>query len=794
MNRCELIGGMVIAAVLSQAAFGADVAYAQPRVVRVCTFAPDVVAVTVEAGKVVLGRQEPYRRRAGDTVKEQDHHRWLVRDGKTVAALVGADRDIAYPFDRVIGRPLDTKWADRAGSYRITSSDDPTYRRGAVPAAVHRKSKPFDLARTGPWHFDMPVRHVLFLRLARPLTPGRRYTVTFLGAKLPAAAFTYDPAVLRSGAVHVSHIGFRPDDPAKVAFLSAWLGSGGAMTYAAGLTFRVLDVRTGKAVFAGKTRLSKSRTARDEDAYKNNHNGADVWEMDFSPVTRPGTYRVSVAGAGCSYPFRIADDVWRGAFTISARGFYHQRSGIALGPPYTTFRRPQCFHPVDGVKVYASTAALMDTGGGLNRKDSNFGELVRGKTDTIVPNAWGGYMDAGDWDRRIQHLESTRLLLELAELFPDYFANLWLNIPESCTPLPDIVDEALFNLDFYRRLQTPEGGIRGGIESAEHPRMGEASWQESLTVMAYAPGIWSSHIYAGVAARAAGVVAGRDPKLAAAYRKSAVAAMTWAEAELKKASDRKLPSEINDERNLAAAELFRLTGVKEYHDLFVKTTAITSRDAELFKWKHHDQPHAAWVYLRTNRPGTDAALRANCRRALLRRADNRVAHCAKTGYRWTKYAWRPTSTGALTAPDAVSLVRAHVLTGEVKYLRAAVLACQTGLGANPLDLCYTTGVGHAWPKRPLHLDSRITNQPAPPGLTVFGPLDTGRASQQWAEKSVSRYCHPKRSAWPIIEAYWDIFWYPMMCEYTIQQPMARNAYTWGYLAARKPLARGVNKP
>lgn len=43
----------------------------------------------------------------------------------------------------------------------------------------------------------------------------------------------------------------------------------------------------------------------------------------------------------------------------------------------------------------------------------------------------------------------------------------------------------------------------------------------------------------------------------------------------------------------------------------------------------------------------------------------------------------------------------------------------------------------------------------------------------------------------VIEAYWDVLWYPAICEYTIQTPMARNACTWGYLAARKPLTQGV---
>ena len=195
-----------------------------------------------------------------------------------------------------------------------------------------------------------------------------------------------------------------------------------------------------------------------------------------------------VATLGCSYPFEIADDVWKKAFIVSARGFYHQRSGIPLGEPFSAFKRPRPFHPDDGVKVFASKTPLIDTGNGLNQKDSNFGNLVKGKTDEIVSDAWGGYMDAGDWDRRIQHLRSSLLLLELAELFPEYFASLRLNIPESGNGLPDIVNEALFNLDFYRRMQTHEGGVRGGIESAEHPRRGEASSQESLTVMAYAPG------------------------------------------------------------------------------------------------------------------------------------------------------------------------------------------------------------------------------------------------------------------------------------------------------------------
>ena len=182
----------------------------------------------------------------------------------------------------------------------------------------------------------------------------------------------------------------------------------------------------------------------------------------------PGTYRVCVEGVGCSHPFEIRDDVWRKAFYVSVRGLYHQRSGIEIGPPYTSFRRPRNFHPDDGVRVYASTARLMETSNGLAPKSDVFTMLMQGRTAEIVPDAWGGYCDAGDWDRRIQHLLASRLLLELFELFPDYFERFDLNIPGS-NDLPDLIREALWDIDFYKRLQTKEGGVRGGIESAGAP-------------------------------------------------------------------------------------------------------------------------------------------------------------------------------------------------------------------------------------------------------------------------------------------------------------------------------------
>ncbi|ESA32592.1 glycosyl hydrolase family 9 [Leptolyngbya sp. Heron Island J] len=246
------------------------------------------------------------------------------------------------------------------------------------------------------------------------------------------------------------------------------MGNGGGLDYTSDKTFWLIDVTTGEKVSAGQTTLSKL-TDEPEDFLGRNYSQTDVLMMDFSDFNVPGQYAVYVDGVGTSDEFEIGENTWRDAFYMSARGMYHQRSGIELDQPYTHYERPRPCHPEDGVGIYQSTVALMDTSMGLNGDLGVFEALQATRTDEIVPDGWGGWMDAGDWDRRIQHLDVSRSFLELVELHGDYFEAVNLDIPESNNGLPDILDEALWGLDVFRRLQTEDGGIPGGIESAGHP-------------------------------------------------------------------------------------------------------------------------------------------------------------------------------------------------------------------------------------------------------------------------------------------------------------------------------------
>ena len=755
--------------------------------------AADIMAIRIDAGRIIYGEQMPYERQLEDQIHEMAHadtggqQRWVYRDGTYIGALVGPNDETLYAFDQIIPDTLDPAWLSNPSSYAVTSSDDPAYSQSITPLAVHRKSKPLDMGRPGPeWQWECPVTHTIYLQLPQPLQSGASYEVSFPCKAHTALSFQHDPYNFRSEAVHVSQIGFRPDELSKVGFLSCWMGDGGGLTYATDLIFQVVDETSGESVFTGSIELSKLATDATEDPYNRNYNLTDVFRLDFSSLERPGNYHIYVEDIGCSYPFKIGTAVWNGAFLTAARGFYHQRNGIELGPPYTEFTRPRCFHPDDGMTVYQSRAALMDTDGGLNARGldspNTFTQLVAGKTSEIVPEAWGGYCDAGDWDRRIQHLEATRLILELVELFPDFATAVQLNIPESGNGLPDLVNEALWNLDCYRRMQTAEGGIRGGIESAEHPRYGEGSWQEQLEVFTYAPDMWSSYIYAGDAARAAGVLADTRPDLATVYRESAQRAMAFAENQYASHDYDPLPHLVVDARNLAAAELFRLTGNLEWHAVFLETTAFQNPLANTLMWQSHDQRDAAFVYARTEQPAIDGQVRSNARAALLREADRSVELGQQTAFNWTKTEpWRP-MWNVLAAPQIKGILRAHSLTGDDRYLRAAVLGCQHGAGANPINMCFTTGVGQSSPQHPLWVDARVQGKSPPAGITVYGPIDPLREND--VIEILRPFIYPAVEEWPTTEFYFDVFFFPASTEFTVMQTLGPNTYAWGYLAAR----------
>jgi endoglucanase len=357
----------------------------------------------------------------------------------------------------------------------------------------------------------MVLRHRVYLKLPSALSQGSEYTLNWGKVNVQGGPqkIRYAPDETRSQAVHVNQIGFRPSDPVKRAFLSEWLGTGGVHNFGDAPKFRVIEAVTGATVASGTAKFTKK--ANEKELIQNkqvNYSLTDVYRMDFPQVTKPGTYKVVVDGVGTSDPFPIAENVWQKAFRTQIRGLYHNRSGMELGPPYTTYRKPRDMHPADGQLVYQSTHSVLDG-------NEAFEKLEKTSTGKLGPEAWGGYHDAGDWNpRRVTHLKVTMAQMELFELFPTFGAAQSLNIPKP-TKAPDILNEALWELDCFRRLQLPHGGVRFGIETNGDPIEGEVSWLQSMPAYVYAADPYSSWVYAAAAIRYSDLVKPYDAALRA---------------------------------------------------------------------------------------------------------------------------------------------------------------------------------------------------------------------------------------------------------------------------------------
>jgi endoglucanase len=776
-----------------------------PDVQHVAAVAPDVLALSVQERQFLPAPQVDYRAEPGDEIQREGKEKVpVVKNGKVLESpidmvvvrnegnrkqkighlAINANR--LKPEDTATGRDLTDETVAEPNAYRIVLLGDAGPASPLTPTAVWWKRKP---------NAYRSLAHAveIYLKLPRPLVAGRTYRVEFPGVNFRQAAVEYrhEPSQVRSPAVHVGAIGFRPDDPFKRAYLSVWLGTGDALHYGDDLRFQLLDDATGRPVFSGPVRLLAASDAKESFKAGRNYAKTDVLGMDFSAFDKPGRYRVCVQGIGCSYPVEIAEDVWTRAFQLSMKGLLHERSGIELGPPFTDFRRPRNMHPADGVKVFASAGAEIEGGG----QDGIFRMLMERRTDRLLPDAWGGHMDAGDWDRNSRHPAAMWLLVDLCELFPDRIGAVKLALPpaEANNAVPDVLDEVLWNLDLYRRLQTPDGGVGGGIESTSHPRPGEASWQESLLLSAYAPDPQSSYIYAATAAKLARALADSDAPRSTAYAASARRAWDWAtthgddflETRIDENRRAQVSEELGNQRNLAAFELWRLSGQSTFHDEFRATTVLGGTGNPM------EQHKAVVSYARLPDGQGDAALRDAARQWVLQMADTALAFADGNAFGvTTSIPQLPPMgfVGYLSTPEMIGAVLPHawLLTRDPKYLAGAVRACQFSSGANPDNQALTTGLGPNPVRFPLYIDSWVTGQPAPAGITVYGISDPAENYDfdGWAHTWYLQKMVPPSRSWPAHESYWDIYTVPSSNEFTIHQTIIPTAFYWGFLAAR----------
>ena len=536
-----------------------------------------------------------------------------------------------------------------------------------------------------------------------------------------------------------------------------------------------------------------------------------MYEIDLDDTDVPlphNTPLVLVVDAlGRSMPFRVAKDVYSSLLKTALRAFWFQRNGVALHSTVDgyTFDRPRTLHP-DDVPLFWTSTRLAETGnsdiGGLVDK-LGWSTIAAGAT-TKPCDAWGGWMDAGDWDTRGAHMKAGRELLLLFDRFPTFFAALELELPgESGDGVPDILQQVLWITDYHSRLQNAEGGVGGGVETLQHPKIGERSFSNSQVWYCYSPDAWTTFHFAGTAAWLSRLLAPFDPTKAADLAARATKAYGWAKAH--KADPLPGPAEfqrrhgnsLQDTQATAAVQLLAMGGVPDAALLndFLATercsTVLVAGDQV-----NGIEAAALFARLPSSLQGS-GSLPQTCATALATLPGLITTSMDASSFRMGMASFMPPFS--LAVSESLSFLTRPLASKDTldqTLLDYLGQAHDYTLGANPGNTVYLTDggvpglVGSRAISSVLRVDSHnMAGQVAPPGICVTGPGDPGiiggftagglsTASQYFP--SLATPVYPPDKSWPAAEYY---HMYAFQAEFTPHGTMGPTAMNLGVYVA-----------
>jgi endoglucanase len=543
----------------------------------------------------------------------------------------------------------------------------------------------------------------------------------FKSSAFALAASLLAAAVSQAADIKVNQVGFLPASQ-KLAVVPA----------GAAASFAVVDAASGKQVFEGALAAGAAWDA----------SGETVRLADFSGLRTPGTYRIKVASLPPSAPFSIDPDAYRALDAAAIRSYYLARASTALPARYAGVYARAAGHPDTRVLVHPSAAS------------------PRRPAGTVISSTKGWY-DAGDYNKYVVNSGiTTYTLLAAYAHFPAWFDKLQVNLPESGNGLPDILNEALWNLEWLASMQDPDdGGVYHKLTDKQFDPMvmpDKANSPRYVVQKTTAAAL----DFAAVMAAASRVMAKFDsqaPGRSERYLAAAQAAWRWAQAN--PAVVYRQPADIatggygdealDDEFSWAAAELLASTGKDEYRARALqagpgKPNVPGWNEVRALGWMTLALPHPRL-------PGGDGA--AMARERIVGLADQLTARRTASPYRVSMsrsdFVW---GSNAVLLNQAMMLIQAYQVAHKPEYLNAAQSALDYVLGRNALAMSFVTGFGTVSPLHPHHRPSEADGIAAPvPGWLVGGP-NPGQQDRKGCTTAKAAY----RSALPALSYLDDV--------------------------------------
>lgn len=460
--------------------------------------------------------------------------------------------------------------------------------------------------------------------------------------------------------------------------------------------------------------------------------GEAVHLVDFSAFNRPGAkYKLKIGGDE-SPSFAIGRDLFKKLKYDALAYFYHNRSGVPITMPFA------------GEEKWARPA------GHLSDRSV---PCAPGTGCSYSLDVSGGWYDAGDHGKYVVNggISVWTLLNEyerakaLGSSSAD-FADGKMNIPESKNGVPDLLDEARWELEFLLKMQVPAGNPLAGmvhhkVHDEKWTALGMAPHEDVMKRYLRPPSTAATLNLAATAGQAARIWKTLDPAFSA--KCLAAAEIAWAAAQANPAVH--APGSDNagggpyDDKNVAddfywaAAELLLTTGKDVYKEAVVRSPLFKiipgPRNAALGSMTWQDTQALGSISLAVVPGGLDAASVASLRANLVAVADAYLDVIETQGYRLPmkpgnggKYPW---GSNSVVLNNMIILGLANDFTGNVKYLSGMVEGMDYILGRNPLSQSYVTGYGERALKNPHHRfwahQVNAKFPVAPPGAVSGGP-------------------------------------------------------------------------
>ncbi len=490
--------------------------------------------------------------------------------------------------------------------------------------------------------------------------------------------------------------------------------------------------------------------------------GQNVHTVDFSGFTRAGAGYTLVADGETSHPFDISAELYRQLRSDALQFFYIQRSGIAI----------------DGGLVGAQYA----------RPAGHLG-VAPNRGDTDVPcqagvcgyrlDVRGGWYDAGDHGKYVVNggIATAQLLSTYERTktaatgrFGAALGDGSLRVPERGNRVPDVLDEARWELDFLMRMQVPAGQPLAGMA---HHKVHDQAWtgipmqpqDDPQPRELHPPSTAATLNLAATAAQCARLFAPYDAAYARRCLTAARTAYTAAKAHPAVFADPNdgngggtyADGDVSDEFYWAAAELYLTTGEAGY---LGDVTASRHHTGDVFTSSGFGWGSTAALGrldLATVPSGLSTAERDRIRGSVLDAAGRYLTTLRGQAYGLPMpgdagaYFWGANSN---VINNAVVLATAYDLSGRAEFRDGAVQAMDYIFGRNALNQSYVTGWGeHASQNQHSRIfanqaDARL---PHPPAGSLAGGANAG-LDDPYAAKLL-RGCKPMFCYVDHIESY-----------------------------------------